>query len=69
MIYPRGLQSEVCFEFGKGWLPKLLGIKVAFDWIGFQGSNLVKGCRVSGAINIHVGASVCLSGCLSDGCK
>ena len=51
-------------EFGKGWSPKLLGMSVAFNCIGFQGSNLANGCRTSGATVLHVGASVCLSGCL-----
>ena len=26
----------VCFEFGKGWSPKLQGMSGAFDWVGFQ---------------------------------
>ena len=41
-----------------------LGMSAAFNWVGLQGSNLVKRCRVSGATVIHVGASVCPSVCL-----
>ena len=44
-------------------------MSVAFDWIGLQGSYLVKRCRVSGATVIFVGASVCLFVYLWDGWK
>ena len=34
---PKQLVLRVHFEFGKGWSPILLGMSVAFDWVGFQG--------------------------------
>ena len=43
-------------------------MSVAFDWLGPQGTNLVKSCGMSGATVIHVGVSVCLFVYLWDGC-
>ena len=61
------LWCRMCFQFGKGWEPKLIRMYVAFDWIGISRSKFVERCRVSGATIMQVCASVCLLGCLEDG--
>ena len=48
----------MCFQFGKGWEPKLIRMYVAFDWIGISRSKFVERCRVSGATIMQVCASV-----------
>ena len=52
------------FRVGKGCLPKLLEMSVAFNWVRPQSCNFMRMCRASGTTSVHVGASVCLFVCL-----